>query len=57
MHTHSVLQKFFAVSLPAMHARRRDAVVAAVESVSLRNGVTHKSSAVNRAIENEVWPP
>ncbi len=34
MHTHSVLQKFFTVSLPAVHARRRDAVVAAVESVS-----------------------
>ncbi len=48
MHTHSVLQKFFTVSLPAVHARRRDAVVAAVESVA--HGATVSITAMGRGL-------
>lgn len=48
MHTHSVLQKFFAVSLPAVHQHRRDAVVAAVESVS--QGATVSITAMGRGL-------
>ncbi|HVA54274.1 MAG TPA: hypothetical protein VNI53_00520 [Gammaproteobacteria bacterium] len=48
MHTHSVLQKFFRVSMPAVHPHRRDAVVAAVDSVS--QGATVSITAMGRGL-------
>ena len=48
MHTHSVLQKFFTVSLPAVHPHRRDAVVAAVESVT--QGATVSITSMGRGL-------
>lgn len=48
MHTHSVLQKFFTVSLPAVHPHRRDAVVAAVDSVS--QGAAVSITAMGRGL-------
>ncbi len=48
MHTQSVLQKFFSVSLPAVHPHRQNVVVAAVDSVS--QGATVSITAMGRGL-------
>jgi Transposase DDE domain len=48
MHTHSVLQKFFRVSLPTVHQHRRDTIVAAVDSVA--QGATVSITAMGRRL-------
>ena len=48
MHTHSVLQKFFTVSLPTVHQHRRDTIVAAVDSVA--QGATVSITAMGRGL-------